>query len=98
MEELGDGCYWSVRWRIHARRAADVGEAVKVIVDNEVVHVADLNASYRLIADAQHFCARSLRRDVLVAPSHFVIEAQARNGGAACVELHMLGARHVALE
>jgi hypothetical protein len=68
------------------RRAADVDRAIEVKVVDIVIELAHQQTGHGLIANTQDLCARAGRRYVLVAPTNFVIETEARDCCAVAVE------------
>src|SRR5262245_1122968 len=89
VEELDDIADRRPFGRLEPSGAADVDHAVEI----EIIHVVEERThryTWCFIADAQHFGARTDRRNMLVAPSA-IFQPQARNSGAVQVEPDALG-------
>jgi hypothetical protein len=86
MEELAHHPHWGVRLTFKFRCAAHVNRAVKVIIINVMIDLADVQPIGRLAANAQHFGSCTDRGNMLVAPPLLVIEAEASDRGTIAVE------------
>src|SRR5258708_8907403 len=97
-KKLDDRWYRRVGGKFHPRCTADVRKTVEIVIDNIVKQLADVYSLHGLIADPQHLRPRSQCGNMLVAPSHFVIDTQACNCFAASVELYILSSSDITLE
>jgi hypothetical protein len=82
VEKLRHSSHWGVWLALDLRHAAHVGQAVEIIVDHILKGLVWHDAGYGLDADSEHLRTCANRRDMLKAPSLFVIEAQAGGSGA----------------
>src|SRR5260370_35430967 len=79
---------------VDLRRRSDIEKTVEIEVIYVVVQGADVYASQRLVADAEHFRPVALRRNVFITPPTF-LKPDTASRGAATFEPDALGPRPV---
>src|SRR5215467_15611181 len=76
--------------RVDPRRRSYIDQTVQIEVNDVIVQGIDIHAPGRLIADAEHFRAVALRRNVFIAPAA-IVKSDAAGRGAAAFEPDALG-------
>src|SRR5215469_10489347 len=76
--------------RVDPRRRSYIDQTVQIEVNDVVVQGTDIDAPGRLVADAKHFRAVALRRNVFITPAA-IFKPDAAGRGAAAFEPDALG-------
>jgi hypothetical protein len=96
-EKLRYMCYWRAFRSFNMSRRSHVDQPIKIIIDNVVVHCANVDAARWLVPDAQHLCPVANGWNVLIAPSA-ILEHDAACCRTVAIEPNPLGFRSVSVE